>query len=98
MKYKNLKNLYQQALEGNPDAQYTIGISFNTSDNIGKDLKKSFYWLEKAAIQEHSMAQYTIGVMYGFGVGVRKDLKKAKYWFKKSCDNGNETACSFLKN
>ncbi|RIA80053.1 hypothetical protein C1645_839381 [Glomus cerebriforme] len=69
------------------EAQNFLGILYKRGDGVGKDLKKSFYWIGKAA-EKDDVAQYNLGEYYELGNGIDKDLVLAFELYKKSAENG----------
>ncbi|PKK65004.1 kinase-like protein [Rhizophagus irregularis] len=56
------------------------------------DLKKAFYWYEKAANNGNSSALYHLGKCYQFGKGIEKNPSKAFEIYKKSAEQENINA------
>lgn len=86
------KGLYQEALEGNPDAQYELGYSYLLGDGQAKDEQVGFKWLLKSAEQGNADAQCNVGYCYATGTGVSKDEQQAFKWFMKSAEQGDADA------
>jgi TPR repeat protein len=61
---------------------------FETICSTGKDLKKSFEYISKAAEQGHHSAQFALGYMYQLGKGVVKNNKEAFQWYEKAAVQG----------
>jgi len=83
------------AEQSHTEAQYIIGTSYGTYDNIfgiQKDPEKAVYWSTKAAEQGHAGAQFYLGLIYATGDGVPKDWEEAEYWVTKAAEQGNEDA------
>lgn len=77
---------YKRAADqGNPKAQFTIGVSFLGSS-------AAVEWLQKAADQELILAQLTLGIIYDEGIGVAKNDKKAFKWYRKAAQQGEAEA------
>lgn len=45
-----------------------------------KNLERSFYWAERAALQGHKKSAFMLGLKYKRGLGVEVDYKKAYFW------------------
>lgn len=90
----------QQAREGQAEAQYQAGVAFSNGNGTKKDMSKSVFWLEQAALNDHGRAQYHLAVFYAGGLGVKKDL--AKSWElgnaarQNGCQNGADL-CDYLE-
>ncbi|MBW1849507.1 MAG: sel1 repeat family protein [Deltaproteobacteria bacterium] len=80
--YKIGKGDYQGALtdveplaqEGDPYAQYTLGVMFAKGHGVPHDYKKALKWCRLAAEQGLAPAQFVLGDMYFFAQGVQKNL------------------------
>jgi TPR repeat protein len=80
------------AENGNPQAQYELGICFTKGEGVPKDLNKAIEWWTKSAKQEGQYAlesQYELGQACAKGEGVSMDLKKAAEWWKKAAEKGH---------
>lgn len=71
--------------EGNPDAQYNIGLLYY---NIWKDMEAAANWFHKAATNGHANAQSVLGFLYHEGNGVSKDASKAAKWYEMAAEQG----------
>ena len=88
-----LEDIKKLAEDGNADAQFEIGIRYNTGrGGLPQDFDKCAYWFEKAAKQGDAMSQFFYGVCYFNGQGVPQDFKQAAYWTRKSAEQGYPTA------
>jgi len=86
------------ARNGNTKAQYALGKAYLEGKNTKVDIKKSYYWLKKAANKNHTKAQYELGSMYFEGnSAAKKDTSKAKVWFGKAADKNHIKAKEKLK-
>ncbi len=74
------------ATDGNPLAQYTLGVMYALGEGVTKDGAQGVAWLEKSAGQGNAGAQYFLGMMYLDGDGVAKDEGKAVKWLQKAAD------------
>ena len=68
------------AVEGNTDAQDSLGLRYVRGEGVVQDYKQAFYWFKKAAEQGYAYAQYNLGVCHFESRGVEQDYKKAVYW------------------
>lgn len=62
----------------------------------GKNIKKSFYWYQKAAMNGNKQAQYKVGVFYEQGIAVQKNIKEAFFYYDKSAKQGHAEASKKL--
>lgn len=83
-----LKWEVKAALQGDPEAQYDVGLSYE----IKEDYKKAMEWYLKASDQNYGVAQLYIGMLYANGKGVSRDVDTAIAWYRKAAENGNESA------
>ncbi|CAI2164471.1 8381_t:CDS:2 [Funneliformis geosporum] len=80
--------LYQLAAENeNSAAQNDLGLLYERKIKE-RNLKKAFYWYNKAAKNGNVVAQYNLGRCFQYGIGNKKDEIKAFINYKKSADNG----------
>lgn len=87
-----IEALYEQAANGEPEAQNSLGIRYEDGRGVEKDLKLAFYWFERSANQGFPMAESNVGLYYYFGKGVERDLHRAFFWYKRAADHGNDLA------
>lgn len=67
-----------------PDALMVNGVTFFARN----DLTNAYWFVAKAAKQNHSPAQYFLAEMYHNGWGVKKDQRKALGLLKSAANNG----------
>jgi TPR repeat protein len=73
--------LAPMAEQGNPSAEYYVGIMYGSGQGRPEDGQKSIMWLEKAAGHGSIDARYALCQEYSVGgVGVPPDLAKAYVW------------------
>ena len=86
-KYAIAIEWYQKAAEqNNADAQYILGVMYDSGYGVEKNYTKAIEWYQKAAEQNLPEAQYHLGVMYYHGHGVEKNYTKAIEWFQKAAE------------
>jgi TPR repeat protein len=76
------------AEQGDPSAQYNLGIMHDNGRGVPQDYKKAIKWYTLSAGQGHAKAQYNLGWMYKDGHGVFQDDKIAVKWWKLSAQQG----------
>ncbi|RGB31016.1 hypothetical protein C1646_764573 [Rhizophagus diaphanus] len=76
------------AMQECSNAQYVLGVIYRKEKN---DLKKAFYWIDKAAKNGNKIAQLNLGYFYKKGIGTQKEINKAIKWHEKSAkqEHGN---------
>jgi len=71
------------AKQGNADAQFGIGVLYNSGSEIEQNSELAFEWFSKAADQGYAGAQFNLGNEYKRGVGLTQDNSKATHWWRK---------------
>lgn len=77
--------LQQQAEQGNPEAQFTLGKLHAQ----GQEVKQARMWWLKAAAQGQADAQLALGWLYEHGVAGPQDYGQAAAWYLKAAQQGN---------
>ena len=77
------------AEQGNPDAQFHVGLIYANGQGITKDDKQAVDWFGKAAKQGHREAQTKLGFMYATGKGVEQNYNSAFYWCYQAAEQGD---------
>jgi TPR repeat protein/putative methionine-R-sulfoxide reductase with GAF domain len=75
-----LDQLRQLAENGNPTAQYSLGLRIASGDGVKKNDTEAFSWFNKAAENGNVKAQSTLGKCYWVGRGVSASLSQAYFW------------------
>ena len=78
------------AEQGNPSAQYSLGLMYDNGRGVTRDAKESAKWYRKSVEQGHLHSQYNLGVMYANGDGIRQDDVYAHMWFNIVALSGDE--------
>ena len=76
------------AEEGQPWAQYGLGIMYYDGKGVTQDYKQAVKWYRKAAERGYADAQYNLAFMYDEGQGVIQDYKQAAKWYLKAAEQG----------
>lgn len=84
--------LRQEAEDGNPEAQFTLGLCYDIGDGVVENKRESTEWYRKAEAQNNGYAMNNLGLMYIQGKGVRENIPIGMYWLKKAGELGEETA------
>lgn len=53
------------AKQGNPDAQYHLGMMYNNAEGVAQDSTKAFEWFQKAADSGNPLAAFKLGCYFG---------------------------------
>lgn len=54
---------FQAASAGNAEAQYSLGVLFQTGKGVVRDEKESMYWMQQAAKSGHESAKAYVGAV-----------------------------------
>ena len=84
------------AVQGNPTAQYDLGIMYADGIGVPQDYALAIEWFTKSAEQGDLDAQVILGIRYENGVGVPQDYKQAAKWYTKATEQGHSLAQSYL--
>ena len=68
------------AERGVAEAQFNLGVMYDTGRGVPQDYAEALKWYRKAAGQGNAGAQYNLGIMYEKGRGVPQDYAKAVKW------------------
>jgi TPR repeat protein len=93
-KREALKWFRKAAEQGNPDAEYVVGIRYELGEGVEQDYGKAAYWFRRAA--EHvpdlggaGQGRNDLGILYADGDGVPKDCVQAYMWFSLAGNDRN---------
>jgi len=80
------------AEQGLADAQYNLGVLYNSGQGVPQDYAQAALWSRKAAEQGDADAQDSLGDLYHKGQGVPQDDAQAATWFHKAAEQGDADA------
>lgn len=63
----NLDTILPAAEEGDPRAQHTLGICYNSGISVERDPVTAFQWFRRAADQGYPKAEHDVGICYFTG-------------------------------
>ena len=89
---KDMKNILAEALNGNADAQYNLGIMYASGLGVIQDYNEAVKWFRLSSGQGNAQAQDIYGLMYASGRGVTQDYVRAHMWLNISASSGNTLA------
>lgn len=69
------------AHEGNPIAQFSIGVMYDDGVGLPRNYSLAFKWYLKAAKKGLVDAQFMVGKFYGTGRGMSQSPAKAYMWY-----------------
>ena len=87
-----IKEIKAQAEQGNPKAEFMLGMMYREGDKVPKNEMEAANWLSKAADKGHPDAQNILGVLYANGDGVVADQSEAIKWYRKAANQGHSAS------
>jgi len=72
------------AVQGDVQAQYHMGVSFERGVGIKQDYTRAVKWYIEAGEQGNVKAQYNLGVLYSSGKYVNQNLDSAFFWYQNA--------------
>ena len=82
--------------QGEPQAQFYLGLSYQKGWGVIADPSKSAQWYRRAADQGLTKAQHNLALLYLRGEGVAADAKQARAWFERAAQQGDMRAAHEL--
>lgn len=76
----DLDDIMRRAEQGDPEAQYRLGILYGRGEGVEVDVAKSVAWRLKAAEKGHYRAQCSMAGLYEGGELVPRNMAEAKRW------------------
>ncbi len=83
-----LKEFRPLAEQGDADAQFSVGIMYESGKGVPQDYAEAAKWYRKAAEQGIAEAQSILGVMYHAGDGVPQNHAEALKWHRMAAEQG----------
>jgi len=81
---------YQAAADqGNAEAQFDLGLSYERGGGVKKDMMNALRWYRAAADQFSGRAMYTLGEMYEKGTVVEQDFVAATHWYRLALEHSS---------
>ena len=84
----DLENNIKAAEQGNPAAQYNLGLFHEIGQGLPQDYKLSASYYLKAAKSGFAAAQNNLAYLYKNGMGVPRDSVQAAFWYQKAANQG----------
>jgi TPR repeat protein len=85
---ESYKQLIPDAENGDPGAQWGLGLLYGMGRGVPQNNQTSFYWYKKAAEQGFPPAEADVGFAYALGRGVEKNEGLAAQWMMKAAVHG----------
>jgi len=86
------QELRKRADQGDPDAQYVLGVRYHNGEGVLRDDSQAVEWYQRAANQGYVPAQSALGAYYEAGHGVAQDFSKAYFWTVLAVAQGDENS------
>jgi TPR repeat protein len=84
------------AEQGVADAQYKLGVMYDTGQGVPQDYAEAVKWYRMAAEQGEAYAQANLGLMYHEGRGLPQDYAEAAKWWRLAAEQGQADAQFYL--
>ena len=80
------------AVEGNPAAQYEIGVRYIDGRGVTANIEEAARWLERAAKAGFAPALFRLGGLYDKGGGLKRDRALARQLYSAAAEKGHAKA------
>lgn len=80
------------AESGHVDAQFNLGLMFDSGTGVPRNLETAARWYRRAAEAGDRTAQSYLGEMYAKGQGVEQSFEQAVEWYEKAAFRGDSLA------
>lgn len=77
---------------GNTQAQLSLGVMYETGQNVELDIVEAVRWYRTAARNGEVDAQLSLGLLYQKGDALKADPVEAVRWFRLAADQGHADA------
>jgi len=94
---KAAKLLSGLAASGDSDAQYRLGVLYQTGTGVRKNYTKALYFFKQAAEQGLAKAQYSLAQIFENGWGINPDYRQAFNLYQQAADKGYAQAQEKIK-
>ena len=74
------------AEQGDSDAQFHLGVMYESGQGVLRNDAEAIKWYRKAAEQDDGVAQFNLGVMYAKGAA--PNYAEAALWYRLAADHG----------
>ena len=82
-----LRHWTRLAKDGDPVAQYNVGVIYDEGTGVKRDGTKVVAWWRKAADQGHRMAQHNLALLF-IERGGGQNFERAAHWLKRAAASG----------
>jgi localization factor PodJL len=80
------------AANGDPSAEYEVGIRFAEGRGVTQNFEEAARWLDRAARAGIVPAQFRLGSLYEKGLGSKKDIEAARKLYVTAAEKGHAKA------
>ncbi|MCH1476113.1 MAG: sel1 repeat family protein [Alphaproteobacteria bacterium] len=80
------------AANGDPRAQYTMGVMHGKGAGVDQDDREALLWFLAAAESGHMLGQYAAGLAFDQGRGIDRDFDNAVHYLREAALNGHAAA------
>ena len=80
------------AANGDPKAQFEVGMRFFEGRGVTPDQQQSAVWFQRSAAHGFQPAAYRLGSAYEKGLGLDRNVAEAKRWYHQAAEGGNVRA------
>ena len=84
--------LIKAAEQGNADAQYKLGLSYEHGERLEQNYVKAAHWYILSSNRGNANAQYNLANMYEHGLGVSRNVYEAADLYKAAAEQGHSNA------
>ena len=88
----SVENLKAQASQGDSNAQYQLGLLYQTGNGVEENIYQAIHWLTRAANANHVQAQYALAMLYRENASKPGDEQRAVNWYRRAAQAGNADA------
>lgn len=92
----SMKQLLQQAANGDAAKEYCVGHSYQWGKDVSKSTKEAAKWYERAANHGYPAAGADLGQLYETGDGVPQDGRQAVKWYRVAAKLGSVLGQAYL--
>jgi TPR repeat protein len=79
---------FNAAEAGDAQAQFLLGLKYETGTDVARDLTKAANWYEKAALQGNPESQFKLAMLLENGRGRAADPAAAAQWYERAARGG----------
>lgn len=88
--YAKAMSLFRPAADqGNPIAQYNVGILYENGQGVPQDFRQAAEWYRKGADQGYSEAQNNLASLYLAGSGMPANIEEGVKWLRAAATQGH---------